>query len=100
MDLKAFRASLSGTTPPRDLAPALRALWYEAKDDWQRAHAVVQEEEDRDCAWVHAYLHRKEGDLENAGYWYRRARRAVGEGTLNQEWDAIVTALLRTVSQS
>lgn len=100
MDLNAFRASLAGAAPPDDLPPALSALWHEAKDDWQRAHAVVQEEDDRDCAWVHAYLHRKEGDLDNAGYWYRRARRPVAEGTLKQEWEAIVAALLRVVSQS
>jgi hypothetical protein len=94
MDLKAFRASLAAASPPRDLAPALSALWYEAKDDWRRAHAIVQDEEDRDCAWVHAYLHRKEGDLSNAGYWYRRARQPVAEDALSQEWDAIVAQLL------
>jgi len=94
MDLQAFQGSLNEPMPPRELAPALKALWYEAKDDWQRAHALVQDEDDRDCAWVHAYLHRKEGDLSNAGYWYRRAHKPVAELTLREEWEAIVQALL------
>lgn len=98
MDLNAFRASLAETAPPRGLPAALSALWHEAKDDWKRAHNIVQEEEDRDSAWVHAYLHRKEGDLDNAGYWYRRARRPIADQSLSQEWEAIVSALLRNVS--
>jgi hypothetical protein len=97
MDLKAFRASLSQSAPPRELPPALSALWHEAKEDWGRAHNIVQDEEDRDCAWVHAYLHRKEGDLDNAGYWYRRARKPVSDGSLSQEWEAIASALLPSV---
>jgi hypothetical protein len=98
MDLNAFRASLTETAPPRELPAALNALWHEAKDDWKRAHNIVQDEEDRDSAWVHAYLHRKEGDLDNAGYWYRRARQPIADQSLSQEWEAIVSALLRNVS--
>ena len=94
MDLQAFRASLADTSPPNELSAALRALWHEAKDDWKRAHNIVQDEADRDTAWVHAYLHRKEGDLDNAGYWYRRARQPVSDQSLAQEWEAIVVALL------
>ena len=98
MDLKAFRSSLADNSPPRELPPALSALWHEAKDDWQRAHHIVQEEADRNSAWVHAYLHRKEGDLDNAGYWYRRARQPVSGESLSQEWEAIVSALLSSVA--
>ena len=98
MDLKAFRSTLADNSPPPELSPALSALWHEAKDDWQRAHNIVQEEADRNSAWVHAYLHRKEGDLDNAGYWYRRARQPIADQSLSQEWEAIVSALLRNVS--
>jgi len=94
VDLKAFQASLNAEVPPPELAPALQALWYEAKDDWQHAHEMVQAHDDQDCAWVHAYLHRKEGDLGNAAYWYRRAHKPVTELSLREEWDAIVRALL------
>jgi len=97
MDLKAFRSSLADNSPPRELSPALSALWHEAKDDWQRAHNIVQEEADRNSAWVHAYLHRKEGDFDNAGYWYRKAHQPASEQSLSQEWEAIVSALLSNV---
>jgi hypothetical protein len=98
MDLDTFRASLADGAPPSELAPALRALWHAAKDDWQGAHHIVQEEDDRDCAWVHAYLHRKEGDLDNAGYWYRKAQQPASDQSLSQEWDTIASALLSKVS--
>ena len=98
MDLKAFRASLTESAPSDELPPALSALWHEAKDDRKRAHKIVQEEQDRDSAWVHAYLHRKEGDLDNAGYWYRRARKPISDESLSGEWEAIVSALLNVVS--
>ena len=73
---------------------ALTALWYDARSDWARAHDCAQEDPGSDGAWVHAYLHRKEGDLSNAGYWYRRARKPVADTTLQQEWEAIAKALL------
>jgi hypothetical protein len=94
MDLKAFRASLTEIAPPRELPPALSALWHDAKEDWKSAHNIVQEEDDRDSAWVHAYLHRREGDLDNAGYWYRRARKPISDESLSAEWESIVSALL------
>lgn len=94
MDIKAFKASLADAAPPSKAAPALAALWHEAKQDWARAHEMVQHQDDNECAWVHAYLHRKEGDLSNAGYWYRRARKPVANGSLDDEWAAIVSALL------
>jgi len=89
-----FKASLLGaTTAPQGDAP-LAALWWAAKGGWDRAHKIVQDEETADAAWVHAYLHRIEGDLGNAGYWYRRAGRPVAEGSLEAEWEAIASALL------
>lgn len=96
MDLEAFRASLRAAEPPAGLTPALDALWHEAHGDWQRAHEVVQEEDGREGAWVHAYLHRKEGDLSNAGYWYRRAGKPVCKDPLEDEWRQLVAALLST----
>lgn len=72
----------------------LCALWWEARGDWTRAHEIAQEIDGRDAAWVHAYLHRKEGDIDNAGYWYRRAGRAPHAGSFDQEWDMLVGTLL------
>ena len=88
-----FRESLSKSAPPEGLGSLLRALWHDAKGDWSRAHEIVQDEEGRDAAWVHAYLHRKEGDLSNAGYWYRRARKPACKTSLEDEWEAIAAAL-------
>jgi len=93
MTLDEFRDSLAGGTPPGLDAPLL-ALWWDAKEDWHRAHEAAQAGEDADSAWVHAYLHRKEGDLGNAGYWYRRAGRTPARGPLADEWAAIAAALL------
>lgn len=90
----AFRASLAHATPPGSLAPALVALWWDAKGDWARAHEAAQSGADAESAWVHAYLHRKEGDLANARYWYARAGRAPATAPLGDEWAAIAAALL------
>jgi|SRR6187402_296619 len=76
-------------------SPLLQALWQDAHGDWQSAHELAQEIETPTGAWVHAYLHRKEGDEFNATYWYRRAGQPVGTASLGEEWDAIVTELLR-----
>ena len=73
----------------------LLALWWDGRGDWERAHEVAQGIETKDGAWVHAYLHRKEGDTANAGYWYRRAGRAVAVGDLRGEWEGMVGELLR-----
>jgi hypothetical protein len=89
-----FRASLSGTAPASGLNAPLAALWWAAKGDWDAAHKIVQDESDANSAWVHAYLHRVEGDLSNAGYWYRRASQPVAKGPLEAEWEGIVEALL------
>jgi hypothetical protein len=73
----------------------LLALWWDAKGDWGRAHEVAQDVPGADGAWVHAYLHRKEGDLGNASYWYRRAGRSVASGDLRAEWESMVAELLQ-----
>jgi len=93
MTLAEFRASLTNAKPP-SLPPLLVALWHDATGDWDAAHRVAQEIEDEAGAWVHAYLHRKEGDLGNAAYWYRRAGRAVATAALEEEWETIVAELL------
>jgi hypothetical protein len=89
-----FKRSLNKAQPSAGLAPALQALWWAAKDNWDRAHEIVMAHEDRDCAWVHAYLHRVEGDLPNARWWYRQASKPAASGTLDAEWNAIVRDLL------
>jgi hypothetical protein len=89
-----FRASLSGASPTPALAPALAALWWAAKGDWDKAHKIVQDEPTREAAWAHAYLHRVDGDLGNAGYWYRQAGRPVAKDSLEAEWERIVSALI------
>lgn len=94
MTLDEFKRSLSRGKPPAKLVAALTALWWAAKDDWPRAHQLVMDEGGRDCAWVHAYLHRVEGDLDNARYWYGQARRPVARGALKAEWDAIAAEIL------
>lgn len=95
MTLDEFRASLADSHPPAPLSPPLQALWQDAKGDWDRAHEAAQAGEDADSAWVHAYLHRKEGDAANAGYWYRRAGKPAARGSLDDEWTTLVLALLR-----
>jgi hypothetical protein len=89
-----FRQSLAQTNPPAGLSPALTALWWLGKDDWSKAHDLVMNAGGNDCAWVHAHLHRAEGDIDNARYWYRQARRVVARGELVVEWEEIVAALL------
>lgn len=82
---------------PRELSAALKALWFDARGDWQRAHAFAQDDRSADGSWVHAYLHRKEGDPGNAGYWYSRAARSTPAAgvTLDAEWAQITQALLQ-----
>ena len=89
-----FKASLNDAHPPPGLPPLLLALWHDAKGEWDAAHGVAQDVEDEDGAWVHAYLHRKEGDAANAGYWYRRAGRPHARIPLTDEWGEIASALL------
>jgi len=93
-----FKRSLSKPKPPAGVSPALAGLWWAGKNDWNKAHKLVMSEEGAECAWVHAYLHRVEGDLDNARYWYGQARRPPAVGELAAEWAMIVTALLRSKS--
>jgi hypothetical protein len=94
MTPEAFRASLADTDPPQGLAPAVRGLWHDGRGDWESAHRAVQDATDDDSAWVHAYLHRKDGDLWNAAYWYSRSGREPATGPLQEEWATLVAALL------
>ena len=89
-----FKASLSGPAPAPGLAAPLSGLWWAAKGNWDEAHRIVQDDASRDAAWVHAYLHRVEGDLGNAGYWYRQAGRPAATDSLESEWQRIVSALI------
>jgi len=93
MTLAEFKATLSSTTPPA-VPPLLVALWHDARGDWEQAHRVAQEIDDRHGAWVHAYLHRKEGDLGNAAYWYGRADQPAATDAVDAEWARIAAALL------
>jgi hypothetical protein len=95
MNIEEFRATLHGSAPPADLPPLLAALWWDAVGNFDRAHEIAQDESGgRDAAWVHAYLHRKEGDPGNAGYWYSRARQPHAQTSFADEWRAIASALL------
>ncbi len=94
MTLDEFRATLTDADPPPGLPPLLHALWLDAKGDWDGAHNVAQEDESAEGSWVHAYLHRKEGDRGNAAYWYGRAKRPVFTDTLEREWESLARALL------
>jgi hypothetical protein len=90
-----FEQSLEAAAPPSTLPLALQALWWDAKGDWDKAHECAQADEgNSSCDWVHAYLHRKEGDASNAGYWYRRAGKPVAKVPLSDEWRAIVQVLI------
>lgn len=88
-----FNTTLSAGSPPQGISPALQALWYAAKGDWNKAHDITQPG-GAELDWVHAYLHRVEGDLGNAGYWYRRAGKPVANVSLSEEWAALVRTFL------
>jgi hypothetical protein len=95
MKLLEFEQSLDAAAPSAKLHLALQALWWDAKGDWNKAHECAQADEgDPSCDWVHAYLHRKEGDASNARYWYGQAGKSVAKVTLSEEWRAIVQALI------
>jgi hypothetical protein len=89
-----FKATLAGAAPAPHLGAPLAGLWWAAKGDWDRAHKLVQDESTPEAAWVHAYLHRVEGDLGNAGYWYRRAGRPAADDAVEAEWERIAATLL------
>ncbi len=93
MNVHDFRASLSENGPPEGVSAPLKALWWDAKGDWARAHGLVDELETQEGMAVHAYLHRKEGAVSNAEYWYARAGRRFHRPTLEGEWAALVDGL-------
>ena len=93
MTLEEFRATLSAPTPP-SVSKALQALWHDARGEWDAAHGIANDVDDKTGAWVHAYLHRKEGDAANAGYWYERAGKSPAQTSLDEEWVEISRALL------
>jgi hypothetical protein len=95
MNFEEFTTSLSGHVPPKEVGIMLQALWYDANDDWEKAHDLAQSQNDSEGAWIHAYLHRKEGDRWNANYWYNRAGKIMPENSIGQEWEDIVKTLLK-----
>lgn len=97
-DYQSFCASLQSSAPPAGISDELRSLWWARKDDWDQAHQILQDLETVSASNVHAYLHRVEGDLSNAGYWYRRAGVPICEDALSSEWDALVQRLLSQAS--
>lgn len=92
--IEEFRHSLTDAKPPVNLSNVLLALWHEGKGDWAQAHDLLQHEDNANGAWVHAYLHRVEGDPGNAAYWYRRAGKPVSQQSLADEWNTLVGAML------
>ncbi len=94
MTYEEFNSSLTSGTPPENISVYLKALWYDGKNDWNKSHEIAQEINDKDGSWLHAYLHRKEGDTGNAGYWYRRSGKPMPAYSLEQEWKEIVRNFL------
>ena len=93
MTIDEFKATLTAPTPPA-VSSLLLSLWHDARGDWENAHTLAQDVDDPSGAWVHAYLHRKEGELGNAGYRYRRANQPIATDSLEAEWTRIASALL------
>ena len=94
MTLETLKATLASSSPPRELSEPLTALWHDARGDWDSAHQLAQDLDDSTGAWIQAYLHRKEGDLSNSAYWYRRAGRPVANDSFDAEWERLVTQFL------
>jgi len=97
MTLQDFTRSLEQTAPPATLSAHLRVLWYDGKGHWDQAHDIAQDIHTRDGSWLHAYLHRKEGDAGNAAYWYHRANRPVPRESLQTEWEHLVAYFLHDI---
>ena len=95
MDYRTFKASINHDAPPEGIERALQALWHQAKGDWHEAHRLAQAQDNQTGAWVHAYLHRVEGNNGNAGHWYSRAGKSHSSAPLYEEWEEIVSALLQ-----
>ena len=100
MNREDFKASLAQSEPPDSLSAPLLALWWDARQDWSRAHALVDELETTDGMAVHAYLHRKGGQASNANYWYERAGRKFNRPAVEEEWQALVEGLLYSTEET
>ena len=92
--LTEFKESLNLEQPISGLSAQLKSLWYDGKGDWHQAHAQVDHLTDKESAWIHAYLHRKEGDIWNADYWYKKAKQVRPNLSLEEEWEQLVLQLL------
>jgi len=95
MTLQEFKQSLSFNTPPDGLGDLLEALWYDGKGKWEKSHNIVQDINSKEGSWIHAYLHRKEGDTGNASYWYHRAGKNMPNVSLEEEWEDLINYFLR-----
>jgi hypothetical protein len=96
MTFEEFTASLKENEPPKLLIPLLKALWYDGKEDWESSHNVAQDIDDNNGSWIHAYLHRKEGDISNARYWYSKAGKPTPNVSLKEEWESLVKHFIRS----
>ena len=94
MDLPVFKQSLSEKNCPSGISVYLQALWYDGKNDWKRSHELIQDIPDKNASWIHAYLHRKEGDIGNADYWYFKAGKKRPAYSLKEEWEQLVKIML------
>jgi hypothetical protein len=94
MTLEQFTSSLKSPGAPKELSESLQAMWHDGRDDWESAHNIAQDIHTAEGSWIHAYLHRKEGDDGNAAYWYRRAGRPMPRVSLHEEWKQIVKELI------
>jgi len=94
MEISFFKKSLARDAPPEDATVHAKALWYDKKGDWNNAHHLIRDVEDKNASWIHAYLHRKEGDVTNADYWYRLAGKKRYSGTIEEEWEELLTTLI------
>lgn len=100
MTFQDFENTLRQATPPAEFSPLLKALWFDGRGDWEQAHHLAQDVNTMSGSWIHAYLHRKEGDRSNAQYWYHRAGKKMPANSLEQEWKELVIALLSDSSLS
>ncbi len=94
MQLEDFKISLSASSPPAELSKPLQALWYAGNENWIAAHNIAQNLHSEIGSWIHGYLHRKEGDIENASYWYCQAGMPIAKNSFQEEWEQIVKAVL------
>ena len=97
MTISLLKDSLSENNPPQNLSIYLKALWYDAKGEWDKAHKLMADINDKNASWIHAYLHRKEGDISNADYWYSKAGKSRPTTSLNTEWEQIASTLLQNI---